>query len=222
VSAAERPWWATDGDDAPDDPTDPMEAHRAARRGAATPDDGEPHHAADPGDPREDVEDGAGSRTRPVDDGSWWVPATEAVTRLARDLAASPPRGLLDDDGHRRDATDAAAEEGTSWTDAGSRPGAGPRDGSGGGGGHRIDACGVCPICVGLRALGEARPDLVGHLAEAARQLALAVRTVVDATAPADEAGDPDGAPGPSGRSGRGGDRRRPAREDLRRIDLDD
>lgn len=176
MSADDRPWWATDEGDLPGDGDDPLAAHRAARRGDRDPDrdrDGAPHGEA------------AGGA---ADDGSWWVPATEAVTRLARDLAAaaaSPPRGLVDDEG------------------------ADPV------GGHRIDACGACPICVGLRALGESRPELVGHLAEAARQLALAVRTVVDAGVPADEA------PGPTDAPRRAGPRRRTA-DDLRRIRLDD
>jgi hypothetical protein len=45
---------------------------------------------------------------------------------------------------------------------------------------HGPDVCGVCPICIGLRALGESRPELVAHLTEAARHLAAAVRAVVE------------------------------------------
>jgi hypothetical protein len=188
VSATDRPWWATDDDEADHD-VDPIEAHRAARRG--------------------DADDDA-DRQAPSDDGSWWVPATEAVTRLARDLAASPPRGLLDEE-----QVDLGTDEPAASTSNG--PAAGrPRGGGDGGGGHRIDACGVCPICVGLRALGEARPDLVGHLAEAARQLALAVRTVVDAAVPTDHPADPS-----SAGARRSGARDRRA-QDLHRIDLDD
>jgi hypothetical protein len=142
VSAADRPWWASD--DELDGDVDPLEAHRRARRG---------------NDP-----DGAAR-----DDGTWWTPAAEAVSRFAREIA-----------------------DGTAPDDA-----------------HRVDACGVCPICVGLRVLGDARPELVGHLAEAARQLALAVRTVVDA---AGDSGDPARADGPAERR-RGG---------LQHIDLDD
>lgn len=194
MSAADRPWWATEDVDPRPVDADPLEAHRAARRG------------------RVDDEPEAGERTPPPagdppdDDGSWWVPATEAVVRLARDLTASafasPPPGLVDDDGATHGAEDRTG-------------GRHEARGGDGGGGHHIDACGVCPICVGLRALGDARPDLVGHLAEAARQLALAVRTVVDATAPQDEAA------GASGAARGSGGRRRPP-DDLQRIDLDD
>ncbi|MEX0836403.1 MAG: hypothetical protein WD010_09950 [Nitriliruptor sp.] len=182
MSAAERPWWASEGD-APVDDVDPVEAHRRARRPSSEP----------PG---------------PDDDGSWWVPASEAVTRLVRDLTASatasPPRGLADDlfGGDDRTTTDDPER---------------PRTSGGGGGdgpdGHTVDACGICPICVGLRALGDARPDLVVHLAEAARQLALAVRTVVDAAADGDEA--------TADRSGAASGRRS-RRDGLQHIDLDE
>jgi hypothetical protein len=56
VSATSRPWWASDGAAAPgDDDVDPVDAHRAARRGASGPagewdvpvdDDGPPSAAA--------------------------------------------------------------------------------------------------------------------------------------------------------------------------------
>jgi hypothetical protein len=196
VTAADRPWWSTpDGDVDADADVDPVEAHRRARRGEPAPPDG--------GEP-------TGQR-RTDDDGNWWVPATEAVTRLARELAATvtsdgprgpgtgPPRGDPDDVDGRGD---------------GPVDGRGASGGDGGGGAaHRIDACGICPICVGLRAVGDARPDLVVHLAEAARHLALAVRTVVDAAAEPGEAADP---------AAGGGARRRPRHDDLQHIDLDD
>lgn len=46
---------------------------------------------------------------------------------------------------------------------------------------HTFEACGICPICAGLRALSETRPDLVHHLAEAARHVAAAVRAALEA-----------------------------------------
>jgi hypothetical protein len=203
VTAADRPWWSSpDGDLDADADVDPVEVHRRARRGESSMPDG--------GDASDDP--------RPVDDGSWWVPATEAVTRLARDLAATA--------GTTGGPHDPGTDPGRGEADHGQARGDGRRRGGGGGGGsgesgggdgggaaHRIDACGICPICVGLRALGEARPDLVAHLAEAARHLALAVRTVVDAAAEPGEAADP-GAPR--------GARRRPRHDDLQHIDLDD
>jgi hypothetical protein len=106
----------------------------------------------------------------------WWVPAAEAITRLGRDLAAA---AADDPDGARtRSGSGPGAEEPEATGQRTAEPG-GPTP-------HRIDACGVCPICVGLRALGDVRPELAGHLAEAARHLALAVRTIVDAAVPTD------------------------------------
>lgn len=198
MSGADRPWWATDDDDPRGSGTDPLGAHRAARRGE--------HRSAgagtgpDPDDGPDREVPPSGERTD--DDGSWWVPATEALTRLARDLTAaavaSPPRGLVDDDAEGTPGTHAPPTRDGDDEDATS--------------GDHVDACGVCPICVGLRAVGASRPELAGHLAEAARQLTLAVRTVVDAAAPRDGAGDPPRPRGPG---------RRPP-EDLRRIRLDD
>lgn len=68
---------------------------------------------------------------------------------------------------------------------------------------HRHDptdaeACRLCPVCAGLRAIGAARPEVIGHLGAAARHLTLAVKAIVDTQA---GAADDDG---------------------LRRIDLDD
>lgn len=48
---------------------------------------------------------------------------------------------------------------------------------------HDGDVCQVCPICTAMRLVGEVRPDLVVHLAEAARHLTLAAKTVIDAHA---------------------------------------
>ncbi len=40
--------------------------------------------------------------------------------------------------------------------------------------------CQLCPVCVLLQAVGSARPDVTAHLLAAARELAMAVKTVVD------------------------------------------
>lgn len=112
----------------------------------------------------------------------WWGPAAEAMAQLSEDLAASATANADAARGHRPWQDDATDRERA-----------------------HLDVCGVCPICVGLRALETHRPELVGHLAEAARHLAAAVRHVVDTDAePAS--------------------RRRSAGSDdgLTRIDLDD
>lgn len=45
--------------------------------------------------------------------------------------------------------------------------------------------CRICPVCAGLRAVGDARPEVVAHLTDAARHLTLAAKAVVDAQADA-------------------------------------
>jgi hypothetical protein len=94
--------------------------------------------------------------------------------------------------------------------------------------GPASEICGMCPVCIAARMLGDSRPELLAHLTEAARHVSAAVRTLLDA--PGDRGPGPDapgpgpGAPGPGG-SGR--DRPRSAgRSDggdsgMRRIDLD-
>lgn len=157
MSRGQRPWWASDADAATAAPVDPLEAHRAARRGPVPLDGPEAwwRTGAPPDDPA------------PTDDGAW-----EGRGGTQQDARTEGDRARGSDEG---------------------------RDG------HRPDICGVCPICVGLRALGESRPQLVEHLTEAARHLAAAVRSVVDeAQAPRSE--------GP--RTGRGPD-------PFERIDLD-
>lgn len=45
--------------------------------------------------------------------------------------------------------------------------------------------CQLCPVCVVLQALGTSRPDVTAHLLAAARELALAVKTVAEGHAEA-------------------------------------
>jgi hypothetical protein len=40
--------------------------------------------------------------------------------------------------------------------------------------------CQLCPVCVVLQAVGTSRPDVTAHLLAAARELALAVKTVAE------------------------------------------
>ncbi|MGI9018404.1 MAG: hypothetical protein ACR2HR_15090 [Euzebya sp.] len=40
--------------------------------------------------------------------------------------------------------------------------------------------CQLCPICVVLQAMGASRPDVTAHLLAAARELALALKTVAE------------------------------------------
>lgn len=65
------------------------------------------------------------------------------------------------------------------------------------------EICGVCPVCIAARMLGESRPELLGHLTEVARHLSAALRSLRET--PTERGGD-----GP-GSDDRG----------VRRIDLD-
>ena len=47
---------------------------------------------------------------------------------------------------------------------------------------------GLCPICTLVTVLGEARPELTGHLMAASRELLLALKVLIDARLQADEA----------------------------------
>lgn len=107
-----RPWWASDGPTDPASDQDPVDLHRAARRGMPPPTGSEPPSGR------------SGSAAGP-DDGSHAVP-----------------------------------------------PGA-PRD-------PLAEVCGVCPICIAARVVGETRPELLEHLAEAGRHLGAAVRSLLD------------------------------------------
>jgi hypothetical protein len=138
-----RPWWASEGpvDGGVDREQDPLDAHRAARRGSAG--------------------------------------------------ADTPDRGTSDaDDGA---ADDGAADDQTQTSDAAGRlpPGS--------------EICGVCPVCIAARMLGETRPELLVHLTEVGRHLSAALRALLET--PADRGGRA-GGQGPDDRG-------------VRRIDLD-
>lgn len=120
------PWWASSGpvDGGVDPDQDPLEAHRAARRGHP------------PGD----------------DAGADDVP-----------YGAHEPGADTDGEEDPRRTQDHAT-------------------------GHADDICGVCPICVTARLLGETRPELLAHLGEAARHLAAAARVLLEPETSGDDA----------------------------------
>jgi hypothetical protein len=62
--------------------------------------------------------------------------------------------------------------------------------------------CGVCPLCAGLAALRQARPEAVEHLVKAGTELLLAARALMEGPTP-------DGQRAP-----------RPADTRMRRIDV--
>jgi hypothetical protein len=153
VSEQARPWWASEGpvEGGISPDEDPVERFRSARRGS-------PRTAA------------SGPDAEP-----WLEAAAATMSRLARDLARGTSGDAPPDDSDRgADGADPAA--------SGTSRGGARRDGTSEQTPppHSPDVCGVCPICVGLRTLAEARPELMGHLAEAARHVALAARSLTE------------------------------------------
>ena len=72
---------------------------------------------------------------------------------------------------------------------------------------HRPELCGVCPLCTLARTLEDTRPELMGHLTEAARHLAAAARALLETPPAGPEGPTPAGSPegtGAAGARGRG------------------
>ena len=88
--------------------------------------------------------------------------------------------------------------------DTDSTPGADPSEHVHGlpGGLGASQECLLCPVCVFLQAMSQARPEVTQHLLAAARELTLALRAVVESQAAAHER-----AAESSGRAGSGRDR---------------
>lgn len=124
----------------------------------------------------------------------WW--ASEGAVDGGVDPAEDP---LLAHRTARRGDGETDPAAGSTTADA-----AGPEADTAPGSTHAAsEICGVCPVCIAARMLGESRPELLGHLTEAARHLSAAVRTLLEA--PTDRNGDD------AGSDDRG----------VRRIDLD-
>lgn len=193
--SGQRPWWASDGpvDGGVARDEDPVERFRAARRGASG--------AA------------ATGGSADADAASWLEVAAATMSRLARDLAqgASPADADpgADPDPGAGDGPAVAGSHGGPEPDGEDEPSRPP---------HTPEICGICPICVGLRSLAEARPELLGHLAEVARHASLAVRSLTERPEHPERGGD-------VGRPEQRGDVGRPEHrgdtDPLEHIDLD-
>lgn len=152
------PWWASGS--GPDEGLDGRDPFDAHRRARTGRTGGDAAGAGGPGDASEDGSTGTGG----ADAGELRSLAVEAVDLLARVAAATAQRA-----GRPR----AASGAGTSAT-------AGPHaDGR---------VCDACPVCITLRAVQQARPEVVAHLADAAHHVTAALQAFADA-----QAGDDDG-----------------------------
>ena len=166
------PWWASGrgADDGLDGAEDPFDAFHRARQGTGPRADDDGAHAADA--------DPAGLLADAVDLlGRLASEAGRRVAARATANAAGPPDGAFTRPDHQRPGQD---EDGPASTWQRVAAGAGPHaDGS---------VCDACPVCITLRALRQARPDVVAHLSDAAHHVSLALRAFADAqTEPPDD-----------------------------------
>lgn len=178
-ATAGDPWWASGStpDDGLDDGQDPFDAHRSARQGTGTSSD----DADGPG-----TGDAAGDPGSTGDAGRLASDAIDLVARLAAEAGrrisarstghASAPPG--DASTGADDPQAPPSGQGAAWRRL--ADGIAPHaDG---------EVCDACPVCIGLRALRQARPEVIGHLSDAAHHVSLALRALADA-----QAGDRDG-----------------------------
>ena len=154
MSEPTRPWWASepvDGD--VDRSVDPVEAHRAARRGWLDP----------------NAPDGPYNATT-ADHRQWGAPDGDRdAPDPSRHVGGPAPGG--DPDGDDPNGGDPNGGDPNGDDPAGADRG--PAD-------HAEQICGVCPVCVLARTVGESRPELLGHLTEAARHLSAAARSFLE------------------------------------------
>lgn len=128
---------------------------------------------------REDLADAEQQKPSPgVDAPHWLGDAIDLVSRMAADATERLQTGS------RHEGETMAGRDPVDDHPAGSRRN---RVGSDGGGAvppHPPgEVCGACPVCIGLRALRSVRPEVIGHLSDAAHHLSLALRAVADAAA---------------------------------------
>lgn len=158
AGSQEQPWWASgrDPEDGIDRSQDPLGAHRDARQGDRPRDD---RDATADGGPR-----GGSEATRLATEALDLVGrlAAEASRRVADRMAGAgegPPAG----DREAADAWDRLIAD------------AAPHDDG--------EVCNACPVCIGLRALRQVRPEVVAHLSDAAHHVSLALRALAEAQA---------------------------------------
>lgn len=166
-TATDAPWWASGR--TPDDGIDgqdPFAAHRQARGLAGDPSD----PTSQPGSERGPERDTGAADDEGGDTAQLAADAIDLVMRLAshasRRVAA-------------RGAANAAGDPTGAFTrpDGVTDPAAPHPDGQ---------VCQACPVCLVLRAVRAARPEVIGHLSDAAHHLALALQAFADAHTGAD------------------------------------
>lgn len=166
----DAPWWASGraAEDGLDGTEDPLGAHWGARHGDGSTDGG--------------TTDGGGHDPSAGAGGDAARLAGEAIDLFAR-LAA---------EAGRRVASRATSNAGRPAPGAFTRSdppssGATSDDGAPGPHPHDGEVCDACPVCMGLRAIRQVRPEVVAHLSDAAHHLSLALRAVAEAQGQPDE-----------------------------------
>lgn len=171
----DAPWWASGrtAEDGLDGTEDPLGAHWGARHGDGATDDG-PADGGAADDPGPGGSAGAGGDAARL--------AGEAIDLFAR-LAAEAGRRVAS-----RATTNAGRPAPGAFTRT-DPPASGPGSADGAPGPHPHDGevCDACPVCMGLRAIRQVRPEVVAHLSDAAHHLSLALRAVADAQAQPDD-----------------------------------
>lgn len=172
------PWWASgrSPDDGLDASQDPLDAHQQARRAEGGP---PPSDAGAPGDASGGDEDPGSSN--PGDAARLASDAIDLISRLAAEAgrrvsarATANASGPPPDAFTRPDpAPGSGAEEGRSRA----RPAEGVAPHADG------EVCDACPVCIGLRALRQVRPEVIAHLSDAAHHVSLALRAFAEAQA---------------------------------------
>jgi hypothetical protein len=112
----------------------------------------------------------------------WWASDDPSVDELAIDedplTAHRTARRPAETDGERDRGPDRHAPSAGEVQDA--SPSAEVRDVLSASDSHDASTCGLCPVCIGLRLLGEHRPEVLDHLNEASRHLTAAIRGLLE------------------------------------------
>ena len=176
MSTDDQPWWASGDDPEAAGTDDAFDAHQRARNQNKDADWQE-----ELADQIADAEAAGGRRREPggPEAPHWLGDAVQLVGRMAVDATQRLQAVGQSGDGLRDPVHDHPAGHAR-------RDGADGRRGGGDGAGPPHppgEVCNACPFCLGLRAVRQVRPEVIGHLSDAAHHLSLALRAIADAAA---------------------------------------
>lgn len=102
----------------------------------------------------------------------WWASDDPGVDELAVDEDPLTAHRTARRPAPQASGADPAADHDAPGADRAHAPGADRA--------HDASTCGLCPVCLGLRLLGEHRPEVLEHLNEASRHLSAAIRGLLE------------------------------------------